>query len=350
VKTKSIIVICIISWSLIDYVNLNAQILDLDSLFISKPFDLERDIIIDLFNISLVDGNETRGKWSLYDPNYFNTKDTLPSIYPLINSLRVIREQRFTEPLPFTDNPYQYMLSHFQNGGIKLILTAGYNTGGGNWINLVANNAFWDGRTFENPLSPMQGVPFYFLNYISRVGLLIHETRHSDPDDPGHVGNGLDLQFSDEGAKGRQVIYFMWVYKYGINNSKSVKEFCRDMATGMLKNSFQIQPPTHPNIKIQKLIDELLLTTKIQIENNDISSVGIKLYPIPVINNLIISFSKPFTKCSISIYSMNGSLVFFSKNYNEIDEIDMSKCAAGIYYVRISLDDKDILTYKVTKQ
>lgn len=199
--------------------NLPAQIIDLDSLYISKPSESETDAIINSFHITLKDGGESYAKWSLYDPYYFNPYDTLPSIYSLVNSLRVIREQKFSTPLPFTANAYEYMLSHFKNGGIELSLDVKYPSGGGNWIFLNANSAFWDGRTSDDPFTPFPN--FEIFPYIYKVQLLLHETRHSDPDDPGHDPNvsGKDARFSDEGAYARDAIYYMWIYKFGINNS-----------------------------------------------------------------------------------------------------------------------------------
>jgi len=241
-KTFYRVTIFIVFYFFVQQVDLYAQILNLDSLYFSKPSDSERDQIIGSFNITLKDGD--LGKWSSYDPYYFNPNDTMRSIYPLVNSLRVLREQKFSEPIPFTENLYEYMLSHFQLGGIELSLRSGSSYGGGNHIYLGASGASW-------VITP----------YVSKIGLLIHETRHSDPDDPGHDPDNpsLDFKFNSEGAYAREAIYFMWLYKYGINNSQMIKTFAADVAANLLRNRFEEKPPTHPNPKIQSLINELLL-------------------------------------------------------------------------------------------
>lgn len=235
------------------------RILDLDSLYISRPSDAERDDIISLFNITLYDGEESNAKWNLYDAYDFNPYSGNPSIYPLVNSLRVIREQKFSEPLPFTDDAYSYMLDRLKIGGIDLSLrTTGYNSFGGHRIHLMSHAAFWDGRTSTDPLNPS---PVLNIGaYIYLIQLLLHEIRHSDPDDPGHdpVYIGKDTRFSLEGAYARGAIYYMWIYKYGINNNEKYKREAKFEATYMLKYRFVEMPPTHPNPKIQDIIDELL--------------------------------------------------------------------------------------------
>jgi hypothetical protein len=250
-----------------------AQVLNLDSLYISKPSDSERDNIIKTFNITLKDGDESYAKWSLYDPYYFNPNSTNPSVYSLVNSLRVIRDQKFSEPLPFTENMYQYLLSHYQYGGIELSLRKGYNYGGGNWTYLNANAAFWDGRG-SDPFTPYPTFSVYPYTY--KVQLLLHETRHSDSDDPGHDPNvaGYDTRFSTEGAYARDAIYNMWIYKYGINNNKLFKSASAAEAVNILMNRFVEMPPTHPNQKVQKLIDELMPKIKIKDGNNQVGEIG----------------------------------------------------------------------------
>lgn len=240
------------------FIDTSNRILNLDSLYISRPSDAERDDIISLFNITLTDGVESYAKWNSYDAYAFNPNSTDPSIYPLVNSLRVIREQRFSEQLPFTNDAYSYMQDHFKIGGIDLSLRTGYNSGGGHRIHLTAGAAFWDDRTSTNPFNPFPN--FEVFPYIYKIQLLLHETRHSDSDDPRHdpVYRDKDTRFSLEGAYARDAIYYMWIYKYGINNNENFKREAKYSATNILKERFVEMPPTHPNPKIQDIIDELL--------------------------------------------------------------------------------------------
>jgi hypothetical protein len=150
----------------------NAQFVHLDSLYVSKPTDSERDSIIRNFRITLKDGDESYAKWNLYDPFFFDPTSTKPSVYSLVNTLRSFREHKFSKPFPIGYiSLYDYFLSHFGNGGIELSLRAGYNYGGGNWIYLSANAAFWDGRTSDHPFSPFQQFSLY--PFTDRIQLLV---------------------------------------------------------------------------------------------------------------------------------------------------------------------------------
>ncbi len=261
-------------WILFQYFGLNAQVLNIDSLFISKPSEAERDEIINSFHITLKDGDESYAKWNLYDSYNFNTNSNDPSIYPLINTLRVIREQKFSEPLPVAPNVYQYMLLNLQSGGIELSLRPGVPYQGGNEIYLPGYLGFWNYRSGSEPFTHISDTLY---DYPDRVLTLVHETRHIDSDAPRHVAGGMDQNFSSDGAYTRQVIYAMWVYKYGINNSDAIKSLYGNIAEWRLIDGFVEMPPTHPNPKIQQLIDEVIPKIKIQDGNNQVGALGKEL-------------------------------------------------------------------------
>lgn len=82
----------------------------------------------------------------------------------------------------------------------------------------------------------------------------------------------------------------------------------------------------------------------------DISNSDIQLYPIPVIDKLVISLSKPFSQTSIFIYSLNGLQLYSSKINMSNTEIDMSKYVSGFYFVNIITLNNGILIKKVIKQ
>ncbi len=236
-----------------------AQGLDLDSLYLSQPSVAERSAIVDSFHITLTDGPESYAKWSLYDPYLFRPDSTAPSLSPLVNGLRVIRESRFDVPLPFGGGDlYSYLLDHFRNGHIDLWLGSGGSSGGGNVITLAAVSAFWDGRSSSTPFSPL--TPFSVYPFVHRTQLLVHETRHCDPDDPGHVPGGKDSSLAIEGAYGRACIYQMWIWKHGLNFSHRQRTAAAIEAKDFLANRFVAQPATHPNTAIQAIIDELAVT------------------------------------------------------------------------------------------
>jgi streptogramin lyase len=84
------------------------------------------------------------------------------------------------------------------------------------------------------------------------------------------------------------------------------------------------------------------------IEN--ISDFNIQLYPLPVKDKLIISFSQPFSQASVVIYSLDGIQIYSSKIAQSITEVNMSGFVSGFYLVRIDLMDKGILTKKIIRQ
>jgi hypothetical protein len=81
----------------------------------------------------------------------------------------------------------------------------------------------------------------------------------------------------------------------------------------------------------------------------EILSPDIQLYPVPVINKMVISFSKPLSQTSINIYTLNGIKVYSSYIKNSITEVDMSKYASGIYFVKI-INPDGVTNKKIIKQ
>ncbi len=86
-------------------------------------------------------------------------------------------------------------------------------------------------------------------------------------------------------------------------------------------------------------------TAIINITDNDIN-----LYPVPVVNNLIISYPNPQSHTSFAIYNLNGLEMYTSTMTNSITTVDMSKYASGVYIIKIILPDNRILTRKIIKQ
>jgi len=233
------------------------QNVNLDSLYLSKPSNAELLEIIRSFHIVLKDGGEAYEKWNLYDPYLFNPTSTSPSVYPLVNTLRVIREERFSVPLPFANGDvYAYMLGHFRNGGIYHQLDTLSYWAGSDYINL-GDCVFWDTRISEDEFTPRD--PFVLDPYVYLAQLLVHETRHCDPDAPGHVEIKYDASLAAEGGYGRAFIYLMWIWKYGLNFSWQEKTAAGVAAQGLL-DRFVAQPVTHPNPAIQAVYDELIHT------------------------------------------------------------------------------------------
>ncbi len=82
----------------------------------------------------------------------------------------------------------------------------------------------------------------------------------------------------------------------------------------------------------------------------EISESEIQIYPIPAIDKMYISFSKTLSRTSVYVFSITGEPVYFSKIDNSITEIDMSKFASGIYFIKIVTKDDVVLIKKIIKQ
>jgi uncharacterized repeat protein (TIGR01451 family) len=80
------------------------------------------------------------------------------------------------------------------------------------------------------------------------------------------------------------------------------------------------------------------------IQNNFKNTKDLLLYPNPVKNNLTISTS--VTNYTVEIYSQVGQLLYESKDPKTID---FSTYTAGIYFVKISDDEKNCISKKIIK-
>jgi hypothetical protein len=85
--------------------------------------------------------------------------------------------------------------------------------------------------------------------------------------------------------------------------------------------------------------------SKIQINN------GIKVFPNPAHNNLIIEFSSPSLNNNkfLSVYNDLGKLIHYQLLENETTIIDLSGFAKGLYFVKIT-DNSESETIKIIKQ
>jgi len=81
-----------------------------------------------------------------------------------------------------------------------------------------------------------------------------------------------------------------------------------------------------------------------------ISDSHLIIYPNPVNDKIIISFLNPVIQKSVQIYSLNGIELRSFVNKNNVNEIDMSKYAPGVYFVKIITSDNGVLIKKIIKQ
>lgn len=186
----------------------------------------------------------------------FNQTGKQPSKTVIISRLNILRNQKFSEPLPFTKlSIYDYVRKNTQ--GINVRLNCNSNSDGAGSMNLNVSSGVWN--SVESGTCKLSNS--FNKDYIDALSLFVHEARHSEPGDPGHtscgISGGNDNYFENGSGYSYAAMYLMWVYKYSINDPQEVKERAKRDAAGLLKDRF-CHPPRHSNPKVQAIISELL--------------------------------------------------------------------------------------------
>lgn len=218
---------------------------DLWELYRTPLSRAEIDRVLSEFTIEYVDGDEEDEKWENFDTYEFDQTSPDPSKIVAIGKIDLLRHRHFTEPLPFTGKSmYDFLRDHVNN--IRLKLNKGENaTGGGSTVSLHRDYSIWHLDWNGSPNT-----------------ILIHEARHCEPDDPGHVTcNGLsnmDQSIDGNGASGhaRNALFKMWFYKYSLFERQVNKDQCKWDAKSLLESRF-CTTPQHSNPLVQAIIDEL---------------------------------------------------------------------------------------------
>jgi hypothetical protein len=236
---------------------------DLWQLYQSSPAEGEIERILNDFSFNLIDGDESDEKWDAYD-HVFDQNSRDPSFLVAISKIDMLRRQRFSKPVPFTNG--QTIYDHFKTyvKTINLKLDCSYNSAGGDQVNLNRNFSVWDGRVSGTPSNwdackiPFPNYSLY--DYTNAIYLLMHEVRHCEPSDPGHrICNGRpsDEMLEDGGGYAQSALYLMWVYKYSLYDPLFIRNEARFTATMLLKERI-CTTPTHSDPNVQAIIDELL--------------------------------------------------------------------------------------------
>ncbi|MFH2136130.1 MAG: hypothetical protein ABII19_00635 [Patescibacteria group bacterium] len=231
---------------------------DLAMLYKQKPSQWVIDQITKDFNITWENNPTTGEAWP--SDFSFNQDSSQPSKMVIISRLNILKNQTFSEPLPFTSlSIYDYLKENINK--IIINLNCNFNYGGESTLNLNSSSGNW--RWLESgTCNPTQD----FAPYMDHLQLLIHETRHSEAGEPGHMlscGNVGDIpwahdQYFENGSGYAYAAqYLMWVYKYSVNDPPEVKERAKQDAITLLENRF-CSKPTHSNPKVQAIIDELI--------------------------------------------------------------------------------------------
>ena len=237
---------------------------DLGELYAAEPSPAEVARIQSEFTLSFVDGTGSDEAWSAYGAA-FDQSSTDPTRLAIAAKLDVARHQAFAEPLPFTAGAS--LMDHLKAtvNTFTVRLDCAPNTGGGGGISVNRNMSVWDARASGSAADPDAcKTPFASpgLNpYVSPVYLVVHEARHSEPGDPGHVScdgaSNRDPGLEVGSGHAWAALYTMWVYKYGLYDPPAVKTHARDVARTLLSSRF-CSPPTHSNPLVQAIVDELL--------------------------------------------------------------------------------------------
>ncbi len=103
-------------------------------------------------------------------------------------------------------------------------------------------------------------------DYMSSLQLMIHEASHSDSKLKEHITctslleQTIDYNMDSDlksGAFSNAATYLIGVYKYSLYDPPLIKESAKNLAINLLRDGF-CGYPTHPNKKVQDIVDELL--------------------------------------------------------------------------------------------
>lgn len=218
------------------------------------------------FAINWLDGGAADEKWANYAAFKFDQQSPDPSQIVALAKLDVLRHQRFSQPLPFTSakTAYEHLGSYVKK--INLRLDCGISTAGGGTVNLNRNFSVWDGRQSGSAANtnacklPLNKPPILDA-YTNPLYLLLHEARHCEPADSGHVvckgSDNMDPTLDGGSGHARAALYLMWVYRYGQYDPQPVREQARVAAQSILQSRF-CSPPKHNNPLVQTVVNELL--------------------------------------------------------------------------------------------
>jgi hypothetical protein len=231
---------------------------DLSEFYLAIPAPAEVERILKAFSFHWIDGQLPDEKWVAYDPPVFNPASYQASKLPVAARLDVMRHQAFSEPLPFGDGLtiYDHLRKHVTTFNMRLDCNS--SSGGGGTVNLNRFSSEW-WNTYRDSCkvpSPASQPPASYLFYI-----VVHEARHSEPGEPGHTSchnqGNMDTELDHGSGHAWAALYAMWVYKYGLYDSKEVKAEARAVAASLLRYRF-CSTPRSSNPKVQAIVDELL--------------------------------------------------------------------------------------------
>ncbi|MDI9319996.1 MAG: T9SS type A sorting domain-containing protein [Phycisphaerales bacterium] len=124
--------------------------------------------------------------------------------------------------------------------------------------------------------------------------------------------------------------------------------------TGNVVRSFYTAPSISDSIEITAWIDadtfrsgKIAVKGSLSVKNVDVSS-NVKIYPNPANENLYISHAQKGTQ--LILYSSEGRIVSQQTMNNEIEDINLSSLAKGLYILQLTDDKGNKIARQILKQ
>lgn len=232
---------------------------DLGALYQNEPSPAEVERISSAFKLTYLDGSQSDEHWSAYDPPTLNQSSLLPSKLVVLARLDVLRHQAFSQPLPFGNGITVYENFRKYVSNVHLRLDCNFAAGGRGTVRLNRLGSEWWNLMRPDCKTPSPNARL--APYVDPLYLLVHEGRHSEPNDPGHTDcNGqtnMDATLDNGSGHAWAALYAMWVYKYGLYDPPYIKLEAKSVAISLLKTRF-CSTPTSTNPAVQAIVTELL--------------------------------------------------------------------------------------------
>ena len=237
---------------------------DLEVFYRAEPSPAEISRIKRDLEIEYKDGLGADEAWAAYRGLAFDPSRPGPSALRVISLLDLLRHQQFAEPLPMAGGASIY--EHFRQWTPKIILRldCGVSAAAGESITLGRGMSEWlSSNSGPGDACKTTAPGAIQTPYVLPLQLLVHESRHLQPGEPGHTDctGGSDVSDDQKLENGSGyawgALYLMWIYKYGVHDSSAAKNWAKSAAKGLLETRF-CEPPTHSNPKVQAIINELL--------------------------------------------------------------------------------------------
>ncbi len=232
-------------------------------LYQAQPAPWELTRIQEDFNFIWADGTADDEHWASYDNDSFDQASTDPSKAAFIAKLDILRHQRFSEPLPFPnalggETVYDYVRRYVTTIELRLDAGVSYAVPGTGTISLGRGASMW----YALASGTKQAVTsFGLFPYANTLYLVLHEERHLEPGEPGHIylgdGSQLDPQLENGSGHAQAALYCIWVSQYSLYDDGVNMQSAQSTAVSLLRSRFPSRP-THSNPQVQSFINRYL--------------------------------------------------------------------------------------------